>query len=407
MFIGNTRFIVLSFAGLICLCQTIASEAAPTLKKPYTQTEAFIRVWFNIPESEKLEHQNQEKYVRLLLSDEYKISPNEQDKYIPVINAMLENEKINAAYYVYYHAYTAQFGLLFDLYHEIFSFFTAQDIPESSFLIRDVIALQRQKRVDFPYKTVPNLLELWPQQPGFKRWRDTASPLRDYLLSTNLALFANISAMEELESSFYFFIESVSISPANYLDEFFKYWQFDELLDEDGVLYRTKIQDLYNKYMKSETGHMLQIFLPENMVDTYSYVCERFGTPYSQKITETFDKNKSRHNDTLSILQKYRNDPFSIVTTLGENVAKKFGDISPNSANRRTLDTLQARILLVPEFFDPSNNIKIFRFTLTTKETIEQYKKELRVMVRNMLIQQLAKNFWNLQTSLEALYHVL
>jgi len=95
----------------------------------YTQTEAFMRVWFNIPEDKQLTEDEEQSYIRTLLQ-KYQLNKNKQNVYVPLIKEILENEKRFSADFVLYHAYTGKFGLLFDIQREIYDFLNIQGTPE-------------------------------------------------------------------------------------------------------------------------------------------------------------------------------------------------------------------------------------------------------------------------------------
>ena len=61
-------------------------------------------------------------------------------------------------------------------------------------------------------------------------------------------------------------------------------------------------------------GNLLQIFIPKNKVDQCVYLARAFGTPYESVIAPAaYDYAKKRHTRIGPVLEKYINNPASIV----------------------------------------------------------------------------------------------
>lgn len=361
------------------------SQAIPK----YTQTEAFLKIWCDI-KSEKIE-KNETDSCALQLVDLYgAYYKKDLNAYKPLVLAMIDNERIYAEDYVFYHAYKRELGLLFDIYREIFDIFAIQGAQQQAVLVRNIFSLKSQKNI---YASANDFIDTW--QESDEDFHDTRNPiLSNLLLSVNLALFGN--TLTKGSGSFHYFITSFNISEVSqFLPNFFNEYAFDKK-------YLKQIDDLYAQYMKGDGGYMLQIFIPRPLVDTLVYLSRPGGLPVGERITQSFSDKKMRHTDMLSILDTYRNDPFSIQTDLGEltlNTAiatskTRVGTVltqAIKTVSQASLDILQARILLIPRFFDPVTGIKIFRFSLTPEKDVITYRKKLKEIVKDMLIEWLQK----------------
>ncbi|MDR3646159.1 MAG: hypothetical protein P4L22_01310 [Candidatus Babeliales bacterium] len=303
------------------------------------------------------------------------------EHFLPLVKQILNKERTNASDSVFYHAYQSEFGLVFDIYREIENFLlhAAQIFNSekhetnmsSKVHFRDISTLK------FPYKNINNFINYWEEyflRKKSNKWDDSGEKeLKDNVLSVNLSLFGN--AYRSDENSFDFFVNSKSMaaSPQGLLDNLFYKWNFN-------IKYKQELITLYNNFMKTESGHLTQIFIPLNLVDQYAYASHDWGTPLRFKITDSFNEknisgfNLSRHTDIKSIIEFYK---------------------KPNSyLLHNLLDQLQARIVLMPSFFDPENNIRIIRYTTSgiEKEFGNDYKKALRQIIGKMILSYIITN---------------
>ncbi len=373
-----------------------------------TQTDAFLKVWFSLKDDEGSSEINE--YAKKLLTLYCQQYTKNVEDYWPIVLQMLDNERRYADYYVFYHAYKRELGILFDIYRELYDIFNVQNDPHQAVLVRNLF----DSNCTYCYSNVQNFIDSWKGD-----WNDMWQPLKSLLLSTNISLFGNTANINS--GSFHFFMGSYSLSDtSDLLTDFFKAWNFD-------VKYLRELESIHARYIKPEAGQMLQIFLPQEKVDSLSYLSHSYGKPYSVQLTNSFDALKKRHHDMLSILTLYRNNPFLVDNVFGEDYLldlkdriatekahkeenalelikdpqneillgrkeryerSKFIDFaSPiQTSNQAAMDNIQARILLIPAFFDPASGIKIFRYTLTPEKQREKYQKELHDCIKKMLI---------------------
>ncbi|MDR3646657.1 MAG: hypothetical protein P4L22_03895 [Candidatus Babeliales bacterium] len=385
------------FAGGMSEYQKDYDKANPVIKAPldanrYTQTEAdmkylfdsnkssFLPSFFNsIPKITSLAgfRSQEDKLIQWVLQlEEKKLSLKLQPNIAILTKNILNKERENSNDYVFYHAHNLQYGLIFDLYREIENFLTHgisifnSEKYDKDKLDTNKIQLRAASGINFPYKNINEFIEYWEKYFTSSTWNDDATPeLRKNIISTNLALFGNSANWGE--SSFYYFITSTSIaSSAGLLDNIFTTWGFDNK-------YKTELNKLYENFMTTNTGHLLQVFIPAHLVDQYAFATHAFATPYRYKITNTFVQkysgalNLSRHSDIKSILDLYRSGNFPI----------------------GSFDSIQARVVLMPSFFNPTNGIKMFRYTTSGLELEYggDYRKGLRIIVAKMMINYILK----------------
>lgn len=385
---------------------TNAPSAIPTASG-MTQSEAYLRTMFNHDYPSNLDF-----CLDTLLY--YAYAPNEKWATLkPILIKMLDNEKANASDYVFYHAYKKELGIVFDIYTELSNLLNISAGADQALIMRDIM-----KPRGYKYNNAQEFLDFWPTTQFYKDqitarkklpddaylggWNDSKDPLRSLVLSVNISLFGN--AGDSLASSLYYFVHSESFSAtSDILARFLKIWRFKES-------YLEQLNALEPLIAGGDSGHMLQIFIPRDQVNKLVYISSIYGLPFPSMITNTFDPQKKRHTDALSVLDLYKNNPSSIVTADGTKYYEDYlgdmyypdetqntqaddgnysNDMHPNfinTANTFSLDEIQARILLLPELFDPQSNIKIYRFSTNPETNLPEYKKRLKTIVRNMLI---------------------
>ncbi|MDR3646957.1 MAG: hypothetical protein P4L22_05460 [Candidatus Babeliales bacterium] len=351
----------------------------PTKKTPlpnsFTQSEADMKYISNYNKQGSFKtvqqlRKNEDKLIAWILK-KFPQTPNVNLKFVKKI---LNKERDHSNDYVFYHAHNIQYGLIFDLYREIENFlehassiFNSEPYDKNKFSSTKV-QLRQTSAIQFPFKNIDGFINHWDNyyaKQNTNYWNDDGEPkLRSNMISTNVGLFGNLENFGEC--TFYYFLASMSIASSHgLLDNIFKNWKFNPK-------YKKELEILYENFMKSDTGHLLQIFIPANSVNKYAFASHAFGTPYKTKLTNSFKPktingiNFSRHTDIKSILDLYKSGKFPVPA----------------------FDSLQARVVSMPEFFAPNNGIKIFRYTTSGIELEYggDYKKGLRAIVARMMI---------------------
>lgn len=365
--------------GLICIFfaqHFLCMQQKATNK--YIATEAFLRVWFNVPDDVVLTQENLQNSVYRIVKRVAQDVKNKKDmltnldEYMPIVMAMIDNEFRYANDYVFYHAFRRELGLLFDLQKEVHNFLQSDSV--SMMLLRDMFELQL-KIEQFPYKNADELLkentEYIRKTKGTKgnMINDAYEPWSIFLLSANLALCANVEDFSS--SSLYYFMSSSNLSDIDYLKIFFDRWSFDDVS-------RQKIKKLHDETFEVG-GHMLQICIPESQVNRFTYLSRKQGYPFrlnsaGKQAIQSWDD--FYYPNMLDTLKLYRNNP------------NKFSAWKPvpEMEDRQIIDRLQARILLIPDFFDTAKGIKLFQYHTKPKKSVEEYQRILHEYVREMLI---------------------
>jgi hypothetical protein len=405
---------------------------------PYTQSESYLRMVFDNYDT-TIPQTTLDYYIDYFLAWAG-IEEKSWGIYRPTINQVLENEKKYSSDYVFYHGYKQELGIVFDIYKEIFNFFNISAGSEQTILMRDIM-----KPRSYKYTNATEFLDFWPttqfykdqiiarenankkyqkkypgeegsdDQPWLQGWNDSKDPLRTLLLSANISLFGN--AGDEHSNTLAYFVHSKSFTETSkYLESFFKVWKFDKK-------YLKEIDELQKLLGSGASGHLLQIFIPKEQVNNMVYISGIYGVPFPEKINSSFDEQKKRNTDALSVLELYRNNPSAIVTQWGQEeydyLQHRNGGLDAyaehdeyaehdayaehdlysesseseesytpailNTPAKLSIDPIQARILLTPQLFDPASNIKMFRYSLTPDTNVEEYNKRLKNIVRNML----------------------
>ena len=130
--------------------------------------------------------------------------------------------------------------------------------------------------------------------------------------------------------------------------------------------------------MKADSGNLLQIFIPKDLINKLVYISEPLGIPYrwNNNIDLKAIINSNNNITTLDVLNFYKNANF------------------PTNNLLYKIDQLQARILMINEFFQLNNGIKIFQYTTSQiqGEFGADYKKALRLIIGKMIINYVLKN---------------
>ncbi|MDR3646008.1 MAG: hypothetical protein P4L22_00520, partial [Candidatus Babeliales bacterium] len=287
----------------------------------------------------------------------------------PLIGNILKREKENINDYVLYHGHSLSLSLNFDLFRELDSFiFYAPKIFNSENITNlkpKESVIRYLKNSNPKYTNADEFVKAW--QPS---WNDQTPELSELLLSTNLGLFQNM--VNSGSNTFYYFVTSLSLLGANHttwIDKVFKDWNFEPK-------YKKDLNDLYKNFIKSDSGNLLQIFIPKPLLNKLVYTSQVGGIPYNQYGNSLNTLISNPNATTADVFDFYRKAKF------------------PQGSALYKFNSLQFRILLIPEFFDFNNDIKIFKYTNSELdgEFGPDYKKGLRNIVAKMMINYILKN---------------
>ncbi len=283
------------------------------------------------------------------------------------INEILaREEEYSKNYYVFYHSHDWQLAVIFDVYKLLNKWLDTHPIGADILL--------RNRSVG-EFKDINEFMTYWENLFGGS-W-DNNHPyalygkkrnLAETLLSVNLSLFGNAS--NSSSNSFRYFLDSKSArAPGGLLKEIFGEWGFNPK-------YKKEIIKAFEELHHDNKGQLIQMFIPKDKVNEFVYLAIPGGTPYRDKVTDSFDSKLKRHvlrdkkgavigNDIASILEAYQNGTLQLDPT--------------------SLDQLQARIVMLPDFFLAESGVKYFVYNLVPPVEEKRYKEKLEKIVHNMI----------------------
>ena len=293
-------------------------------------------------------------------------------------DAAIAHEKEHKKHYAFYHGTSVENFLLI-LFHTYLSQIKYNWVRKDFYLLRNP--------ADFFNKdlSMKEFLEKYYfedyinkiGQPDYEEGFDHVDEFKKWLLSTSTSFVSG--TYTNSESSLYFFTQNRGGSSTPYylyqsriLKKYssvrIKRFNDEEL---DGAIYKVgdfiikKIEKL-NSFIErigDKSGMLLQILIPENIVDDCAYPCTSYGIPITQqlkgitdgwdttygfyfKITpflKTLQTNPSLLNDAIISDKSYKHDVF-------EGLDKR--KLPLEEHNFYALETVQSRILLRKKYFD-------------------------------------------------------
>jgi len=370
----------------------------PAIGSGPSQTVSFLRAWFDDTgrkySVEKLvidaitHYYSDQASPKLLEEMPTHISSDKIAAYEKLCTSMIAEEQKMPNYYTFYHAHNYAINLIFDINKIINEWLSINvgasvvlrvpTVPEKT--IDQYIDRAEKYFQEHPVseetirKTDPNFVDLigtpddktkikynvWDNYATYEDAQKVKHSFATELLSVSPFLFSNIG--RGISDTFMFFIESFSVlNVRKVLNTFFDAWGFNKrFIPELLFAQYTYLQTLHG-------GGMLQIFVPKENVDKFVYLAHSKGTPYREKLTESFSETKHRHMTISDILQKCIDDPFSF--------------------NKDVLQKFEARIVFLPDFFTPSAGIMYKTYDFAPPYNKEQYVKTLNDIVQRMLTQ--------------------
>jgi len=302
------------------------AESLPLDKKSrYTQSEAYLSVY--------------KPAIENLYGEKIK-------KHQPLIDQILAKEKeLSDTHYVFYHAHEKELMVLHDFLKEVRSYLAL--VPKHPYFT----FLRSHKNQIPELKNANNYLD---SNTDIDDWKEA---YRGHMLSVNLSLFGNHEFYDSC--TIYYFFKNKSLYKGGLskrLTTVVEQYGFDQK-------YIKEILALTD-HLASETGNLLQIFIPKTDVDQLVYLAHPGGSPYKNPIIDQcYDTKKKRHTSISPILELYCDAPFYI----------------------SNLERLQARILFFEPLFTPDSRIKIVRYNTVPEKNMRTYEAALADIVRRML----------------------
>jgi len=364
-----------------------------------TQTESFLNVW-----AQKVWFQqgwlqcdgrteNHTDLIERMLRENYAFSSNSKfaqkrkggildadiPLYVDLIERMIEREREFENHFVFYHGYSDDTDLLFDfqtvLKKQLHLF------PDEQYMLQ----LRFYNYVN--HNNIEDFIDYWddkfkygdyfreriyadPELQGIPiKWSGYVRPLPYQALPVNFCPLSNTGYIGK--GSLYYVIRNRNVMKVKkILAKLFEDFGFDKK-------YMETIRDLHKAYIRSEKGgHMLQIFIPKHKkkVNEFIFLALPYGTPFRQEITGLqYDYLRMRHKNVSEFLEKYITDPLSLKI---EN---------SNESAEHLINRIEGRIVFLPDFYDPANGIKIFRYDFASEQNREKYYIELDKIVCEMM----------------------
>lgn len=294
-----------------------------------------------------------------------------------LITRIIGQEQKFKDYYVFYHGQMRDFIVLYDVIKEIQSWFNdKKNIPEFEY----VRFPEGQNKELNEYLLLGKLMD------------DTTPEMIRHLLSVNLSLFG--STGQQGSATFSYFLESRNMKPPkDLLHEIFTKLGLD-------TSYIPRILDTL-ELIKSPTGNLLQIFIPGDKVNMYTYLSVAFGTPLAaSKLYTNLDLIKI--TDTSGKIQTYNPAELDVKTYL--DIYKNH----PEAVSDRDMDLIQGRINITEDFLlNPRSGVKIFRYNTVPPEKLLEYQEKLRAIIKEVMEDWKKKNISLISTQpAETITHV-
>jgi hypothetical protein len=290
------------------------------------------------------------------------ITQIESDFFKQLLKSILEKEIDFAkkSFRVFYHGQKREFMLLQDIYNGLYEI--AYKKPIDNFFMLRIPNNDFKKFTcikDFLKQFIRNNLV---NQCGFDHLPDISK----VLLSVNPSLFGNI--YNPGECTFCYFIDSKNVDCTNTSDlitQVFNVFNYQHYLST----YNNDIKELNKLLEQSETtktGILLQIFIPENLVNQLAYRCISCGRLYYQ------DNEPEKHSATYDL------DIYNKEKTNGW-----FEWLGFRLGHPKSLGAMQFRLLINQTTLDPNSGIKMYRYYNKTPN-IKLYEDKLKKLLANI-----------------------
>ncbi|HEV2601160.1 MAG TPA: ankyrin repeat domain-containing protein [Candidatus Babeliales bacterium] len=264
-------------------------------------------------------------------------------KHRSMIKKMVENEELyKESHIVCYHAQNSENRLI----PAILNYCYESPYPNFEYL--------RTRASD--YSNVQQYLDSFAGPHAFRAGKgatnDNLAHIRKDLLAVNPTLFSNFHISGE--STWDYFLRNRSIG------SFVKEWLKEERT------YGKDILDV-NKEFPSETGDIIQIFIPKHLVDECVYVSRPFGVPQKEYMVN--DNNEIVAADDYDV----RRQRYIKASTLLELLQKEKNPF-------KHINEMQLRLFFsrTGPLMNPKMGVKMFRFTSLTSQQLQGYEKRVK-----------------------------
>lgn len=260
-----------------------------------------------------------------------------------VTQMLLKERELKDTHYVFYHAHTESIRIIPYFLRELWQQINKKSLPaDFDFL--------RHWESGSPHKNAQAYLDSFKTIPGDF---DNDNAVRQYLIAVNPVLFGNHDHAGECTFAYFNDNRSIGYFAQSQLTQLFKKYGLNET-------YMNELLELNTKYA-SQTGDIVQIFIPRTKVDEHAYVCRPYGIPYDITRTDKqgnpiapadFDAKRKRYIKIAGVLQVLH--------------------------NIKGLKSVQLRIFINNELLNPASGIKIIRYTSLEQTKLTQYEQDVK-----------------------------
>ena len=291
-----------------------------------------------------------------------------------------EIEFCKNTYFVFYHGQRREFQLLQDLYTKLYEIFNDTKLNDFLFL----------RIPDKEFSKFDNINDFFAIYSPYHLF-DNNPLVNKHILAVNVSLFGNsISSINKYisECTFKYFVRSSNITRVDFLDlclDMFKIFK----VKQHFRTYRSNLARLISLLSTNEpqkAGSLIQIFIPQNLVNEITYRSTPGGIPFNTTpMWMGFNPSPPKILPTKDILDNYPTTLLKVILN-GNSILLN----NQYFASTSELDELQFRILITNKIMlNPNSGVKIFRYTNET-QNIKIYKDELEKLI-NKIIQNMGK----------------
>jgi hypothetical protein len=341
------------------------STTQVSLVDKYTQSQAHM----SLPE------------IKNLIAKTYNTKP-----YGKIISTVLaQEETYKDSYYVFYHGTDNVWRLAQDVYTKLYAHFNPAVLDKSA---KDFVFLRFSKQ--YPAIKPQDFLLVELKKNGLI---NDHGAMGEMLLAVNLALFGNVGVPSEC--SWEYFIKSRGHTNPDQMT-------YERIMNSFGLTHKyiKELMSLVHLYQTKEQT-LLQIFVPQNVIDDIGYLAWIRGIPADENImdwvlgsvrSKRFPKTQ-QSLDTLTKIFKDKQEENPLFRGLIEEV--KIGKFSLNNflhtyrnnpGSIRHINNVMARLIFTSNILlNPQSGVKIFRYSTATSGQLNLYDKRLNELIKKIL----------------------